>query len=187
MDENLNFQNHHKKRVSNVQLKLSHFRKIRYFITKRAAVLIYKCTILPLMEYADFIYDQGIAYVNKSTQKLQNMGLSIAYNQHILPYGQRDSSETLHRQCGVFRLVHRRTLHLLQFAYTLRSNVDLLDNRDIPTRRRVGILFNIPKTNHYKFPRNPYYRCMIEWNGLGVDVTLLPSREGNCKKYSKSI
>ena len=66
VDTNLNFQSHHKKMVANVQSKLSHFRKIRYFITKKAAILIYKCTILPILEYADFIYDQGIvSFVDK--------------------------------------------------------------------------------------------------------------------------
>ena len=59
----------------------------------------------------------------------------------------------------------------------LKSNVALLDTRDIPTTRRVGILFNIPKSNHYEFPRNPYYRCMSEWNGLRADTTLLPTRD----------
>ena len=88
---NLNFQAHHKKLVSQVHLKLSQFRKIRCFINRKAAILIYKCTILPVLEYADFIQDQGVAYVNKAIQKLQNFGLLIAHNQHILSFDQRDS------------------------------------------------------------------------------------------------
>ena len=172
IDVNLNFQPHHKKMISHAQLKLSHFRKIRRFIDRKAAILIYKCTVLPILEYADFIQDQGINYINKAIQKLQNFGLLIAHNQHILPYDQRDSSEALHRNSKVFRLVHRRRLHLLQFAFRLKDNITLLDDRDIPTRRRVGILFSLVKSNHYKFPRNPYYRCMLEWNNLPVDVSL---------------
>ena len=61
--------------------------------------------------------------------------------------------------------------------YRLKDNVLLLDGRDIPTRRRAGILFNIVKSNHYKFPKNPYYRCMIEWNNLTVEISLLPDKE----------
>ena len=45
--------------------------------------LIYKCTILPVLEYADFVQDQNINYTNKALQKLQNSGLSIAHDQHI--------------------------------------------------------------------------------------------------------
>ena len=183
IDNNLNFQPHHKKLISQVQLKLNQFRKIRSFVNKRAAILIYKCTILPVMEYADFIQDQGIIYINKTIQKLQNQGLLIAHNQHILPYDQRDSSETLHRQSRLSRLVHRRKLHLLQFAFSLKNDITLLDNREIPTRRRAGILFTILKSNHYKFPKNPYYRCMIEWNNLAVDVSLIDNK----KAFSRAI
>ena len=89
----------------------------------------------------------------------------------------RDSSDVLHRQSNVFRLIHGRRLHLLQFDFTLKSSAALLDERDIPTRRRDGTVFMIPKSNHYKFPRNPYYRCMTEWNNLQVHFTLLPNRD----------
>ena len=64
IDVNLNFRFNHNIVVSNVQSKLSHFKKIRLFLTNRADILTYKCTILPLLEYADFICDQGVNYVN---------------------------------------------------------------------------------------------------------------------------
>ena len=107
-----------------------------------------------------------LSHVNKSLQKLQNMKLSKAFNQHVQPYAQRDSSDVLYRQSNVFRSIHRkRRLHLLQLAFTLKSNAALLDERDIP------------QSNHCKFPRNPYYRCMTEWNNLQVLVTFLPNRD----------
>ena len=187
IDVKLNFQSQHRKTVSNVNAKLAHFRRIRYFLTKRAAIMIYKCTILPILEYADFICDQGLNYVNKSIQKLQNWGLSIAFNQHILPYYQRDSSDVLHRGSGLFWLVHRRKLHLLQFAFSLKLKATLLDNSDIRTRRREGILFRIPTSNHYKFQKNPYYRCMSEWNNLSVNISLLPNKEIFKKELSLNV
>ena len=150
-DNKLNFQAHHKKLVSQVHLKLSQFRKIRCFINRKAAILIYKCTILPVLEYADFIQDQGVAYVNKAIQKLQNFGLLIAHNQHILSFDQRDSSETLHRNCRMSRLVHRRSLHLLQFAFKLKMKDDLLDLREIPTRRSGHCLFISKEQSLYIF------------------------------------
>ena len=148
IDTNLNFRNHHNKMIAHAQSKLTHFRRIRCLVNEKAAKLIYKCTILPVLEYADFIQDQGIIYINKAIQKLQNYGLSIVYNQHALPYDQRDSSETLHRKINVFRLTHRRRLHLLQFAFRFKDNEGLLDIRDIPTRRHQGVLFMVPKSNY---------------------------------------
>ena len=164
--------------MSQIQLKLNQFK----FINKRAAVLIYKCTILPVKEYADFVQDQGIN-INKALQKLQNQGMLIAHNQHILPYDQRDSSETLHRNVRLVRLVHLRRLHFLQFALQLKNDITLLDTRNIPTRRRAGIVFRISKSNHYIFPKNPYYRCMIEWNDLTVDMSLTDDK----RAFSRNI
>ena len=62
IDNNLNFQQHHKKLTLAVHLKLNHFRKIRGFINKKAAILIYKCTILLILEYADFLVFFGFFY-----------------------------------------------------------------------------------------------------------------------------
>ena len=78
-------------------------------------------------------------------------------------------------------------LILLQFAFKLKMKDDLLDLfREIPTRRRVGIVFSIVKSNHNKFPKNPYYRCMLAWNSLPLDISLLDSKESLSKaaKYT---
>ena len=111
----------------------------------------------------------------------------IAHNQHILSFDQRDSSETLHRNSRMCRLVHRRSLHLLQFAFKLKMKDDLLDPREIPTRHRVGIVFSLVKSNHYKFPKNPYYRCMLAWNSLPVDISLLDSKESFTKAVKDTV
>ena len=87
----------------------------------------------------------------------------------------------------MYRLIHRRKLHLLQFAYQLKEDVTLLDVRDIPTRRHAGILFALQKSNHYKFPKNPYYRCMLEWNSLAVDISLIDNKEAFSRAIKTSV
>ena len=77
LDNHINFQQHHKLLTRNTNLKVAHFKRIRNLITVEAATLIYKCTILPAIEYADFILDHGIAYINKSLQKIYACLLSI--------------------------------------------------------------------------------------------------------------
>ena len=57
IDINFNFRPLHKKLTLLVQSKLSHFRKIRYYITKKVAIQIYECTLLPVLEYADSIWE----------------------------------------------------------------------------------------------------------------------------------
>ena len=91
------------------------------------------------------------------------------------------------RHSRLVRLVHRRRLHLLQFAFQLKNDISLLDIRDIPTRRRAGIVFKILKSSHYKYPKNPYYRCMIEWNDLTANISLLADKGVFTRNIKESV
>ena len=70
----------------------------------------------------------------------------------------------------MFRLIHRRRLHLLNLAYSLSFNKDYLDNRDIRTRNHEGKLFHLYKLDHYRCGQDPIYRAMCEWNSLDVQT-----------------
>ena len=94
IDSHLSFQSHRDTLVNNINYKLCFFRKIRQFITIDAASLIYKGTILPILEYADFVFDYDIQYMNNKLQTLQNQGLYTVFNQHYWAYDAKDSTET---------------------------------------------------------------------------------------------
>ena len=96
LDTDLNFKSLREKLYRRVNLKVLFFKKIWKYIDVTMAITIYKSTILPIIEYADFVYDRNIKYVSKKLQTLQNQGLNVVYNQHILPYTHRESTETLH-------------------------------------------------------------------------------------------
>ena len=140
------------------------------YLTQDATLLIYKCTILPILEYVDFVYDFSIKYVNKKLQTIQNTGLYIVYNQLYLPYDVKDSTETLHRKARIYRLSHRRWLHMLSYIYSYIDDDGLVDVRDINTRRREGIIFKIYKKEHYKVRQDPLLRAMEAWNSLPVRI-----------------
>ena len=161
----------------NLNLRNCYFRKIRKYINERAAVTIYKSTILPVIEYADFVYDHNIKYLNKKLQGVQNYGLQIAYNQHILHYAEKKSTESLHRDAKLYRLCHRRRLHLLSYAHRLSKVEEYLDKREIHTRHHEGKLFLISKLNHYKCNQDPNYRAMTAWNSLQVNTRNILTRE----------
>ena len=61
---------HRQKLMNHVQMKLNYFTKFRCFLNNEAALLIYKTILLPLIEYADYIIDQHIKYVNNQLQNL---------------------------------------------------------------------------------------------------------------------
>ena len=77
-----------------------------------------------------------------------------------MPYELKDSTETLHRRASLFRLAHRRWIHTLLFVYNYTDNPELLDNRDIHTCRREGILFSISGKEHFKARQDPLNKAM---------------------------
>ena len=58
----------------------------------------------------------------------------------------------------------------------MRTREELIDNRNIITRRRGGVVFKVVHSNHYKFYKNPFYRCSIEWNNLDVRTSLIKEK-----------
>ena len=125
-------------------------------MTIDSALLLYKGTILPILEYADFVYDFNIKYINNKA--------SNNTKQHVLRYNLKDSTEMIHRRAGLYRLKHRRKIHMISFIYNYTGNRVLLDVRDINTRRRDGLLFTIEGIENYRARQDPMYRAMIAWN-----------------------
>ena len=177
VDSGLNFQSYRESVVNRVNLKISYFRKVRMYLTEEVALLIYKCTILPILEYVDFVYDFDIKYVNKKLQTIQNSGLYIVYNQHFLPYNEKESTEILHRRARIFRLSHRRWMHMLLFIYNYIDDDRFIDVRDINTRRREGTLFTVQKVEHYKVRQDPLGRAISAWNLLPVYMRIAETKD----------
>ena len=80
----MNFNSLRENVYKRINFKISFFKKIRKYIDINMALTIYKSTVLPIIEYADFVYDQNIKFVNKKLQTLQNQGLHVVYNQITL-------------------------------------------------------------------------------------------------------
>ena len=79
LDSKLSFQPHRADLIRRVQHKLYFLAQIRYYLTTYAALLIYKTTILPLLDYADYIYNPETKYEENKLQLLQNKALRIVY------------------------------------------------------------------------------------------------------------
>ena len=170
------FHDHRTKLIQQLNLKLNYFAKIRKFHTTKTALTMYKATMLPLLDYADLVYEQNFKYVNKQLQKIQNRALRLIYNQHLIEYDNRLSTYVLHENAKMCRLKYRRGKHLLIHAYDLASKPDNLDRRQLPTRAHEGKRLSIPKIGNKKFYRSIYYRAADSWNKLIPSMTLIDSR-----------
>ena len=60
--------------ITKVSLKLKQFRRMHYLLNTKAAVLVYKNMILPMLEYGDIFLVGATAENRKRLQILQNKG-----------------------------------------------------------------------------------------------------------------
>ena len=98
LDPQLSYNLHVKKVISTASSKLKRFRRMRSFLNVKAATMVYKDTILPLLEYGDIFLSATTAVNRKRLQILQNKGLRCALNK-----GLDTSNIELHKEANLHR------------------------------------------------------------------------------------
>ena len=186
IDTSLACREHRAKVMKQVQLKLNYLVKIRKYLNTDAALTIYKSTILPIFDYADFIYDQQIKYSNKLLQQLQNRALRIIYNQHIMQYNLRLSTTNLHERANIHRLVYRRQQHLIHYAFDMKFKHNKVDIRPIPTRAHSAIRLKVTKVKNVRYYRSIEYRACQAWNNLERSLTMVNEKTSLKKQLKNS-
>ena len=84
LDEQLNYEQHAGNTIRRVSDKIYQLRKLRSFLNNKAALLVYKNMILPILEYGDVFFSSTILKTRKKLQTLQNQGLKCALNKDRL-------------------------------------------------------------------------------------------------------
>ena len=90
---------------------------MRSFLTKKAALLVYKNMILPLLEYGDIFLSSLSQNTKNKLQVLQNKGLRLA-----LLADKRESTKPLHEEATLQKLKVRRKVHILQFLFRIADH-----------------------------------------------------------------
>ena len=161
--------NHVKK---NVYSKIFTLLKLRKCLTEHAAVMLYKHTILPFLEYAGFMLVACNVSDRKDLQKCQNDALRICTNIRLTD---RINLEFLHEKCKIVSLEQRRRNQLMMLMY--KKSTDYTMHKVFPrnTRGSNRIVF---KTDSYEgslYKRSPYFVGAKLWDKLDPDVIGLPN------------
>ena len=164
LDAQLNYNLHVNGIIRSVSSKLKQFRRMRSFLNTRAALMIYKGTILPILEYGDIFFSATSAENRRRLQVLQNRGLRCALIRDA------DSGSTeLHSEAHLLKLCHRREQHTLNFMY---DNAQLItyhktgSKMSVKTRSSRKILLKIKRPRTEKFKRSMAYIGPWKWNAL---------------------
>ena len=181
LDSQLNYNLHVSKIIGLVSGKLKQFRRMRSFLSTKAALMVYKGTILPLLEYGD-IFLTGTSVVNrKRLQTLQNRGLRCALNK-----GMKVSSDELHLESNLLKLKYRREQHLLNYMYDyaqIKSNHKPVPKMTIKTRSQGKTLLKIRRPYTERYKKSLSYKGPKKWNSLTADF------HSNCAKveYKRKV
>ena len=143
-----------------VAMKMTTFRRIRYFISEKTAIMLYKALILPIIDYNDIIYSLLTKQQLDKLQRTQNHALRTVFRGKILSVAQ------MHDQAKVNYLSERRNLHLLNLMYDRSLESEYIDNRPRITRQGDATLLNVPHPKTRKLEAAPIYMGSVKWNEL---------------------
>ena len=171
IDNRLNGDPQYDKLTKHLGFKIRTFGKIRRYLNTRAALMVYKSTILPIIDYND--YFQFLWNGNKThrLQKFQNWALRVVFSE-VQP---RLNEGELHLAAGLDLLSTRRINHLLFLMYNRSKNPDLLDNRDLPTRQFDKVKFKVINPNIKKAFKLPNYLGAQLWDMLPKETQKMPT------------
>ena len=176
--------------VQNVYKKANYkvymFSKIRKYMTLYAAIMIYKQTILPYMDYSSFLMDSAYNYSLSKLDKIQKRCLRLI---EFKDKAHREKDlHVLMRNYRIEPIRERRHRQLLSFMYTeskVKSNLNI-KTRNITLRSDNKVKFVEKLTKKTVVQKSPYYRGIEMWNKLPEAVQKLETL-AKFKKRLKQI
>ena len=180
MNDELTLVNEYKALYRKAERKVYMLGKLRYYIDKRTALLIYKQAVLPYFDYSGFLLLSASSKQIKDLQTLQNNALRICLRYNLVD---RVSEERLHNEAALQNLVQRRKKQLLKLMYYQSKSDKNVKKPDRRTRAADKVVFNVPAKCTTKFLNSVCYIGTQLWNNLSHDVQC----SENIMKFDKSI
>ena len=177
LDECMTLQSNFNCIFKKFSLKIYQFGKIRKYVDRSTRILIYKQTILPLVEYVSFMLYLNTTRDVEKLQKLQNRCLRLCLD-IVNP---RDVSiEHLHRLSKVNTLEIRRDIQLLNLMFLLKTNNKFHKESQRNTRSAERYVFDTNIVHMDVYAKSPYIKGVSLWNMLPNDTQAL--RDGHVFK-----
>ena len=174
LDSRLTYNLHVNKIIGSVSAKLKQFRRMRVFLNTKAALLVYKNMLLPMLEYGDVFLTAASNLNRKRLQILQNKGLRCALNR-----GLETSTDELHAEANLLKLKFRREQHLLNFMFDQAQIPDLLKvkmTHMVKTRSSCKKTLKIKRPRTEKFKKSLAYLGPKKWNILPEELHHVQSK-----------
>lgn len=135
--------------------------KICASINAKTALTLYKCKMLPYIDYADILYNEMDQTQTKKLQILQNRCLRIAFR-----LNRRTNVDNLHVRNCILNVENHRIRHLLTYMHSIVQVSNLIDHRQLTTRQHDGPVFRTILPGSTWFKKSFLYQGISRWNNL---------------------
>ena len=141
--------------------KVYSLRKIRKYINDRAAISIYKQTILPIIDYSGFLLLSCSHEDRCDLQKIQNDVLRICYKSRLTD---KVKISELHKKAHILSLEQRmiRQLLWLMYIFSLYNNNRKIVPRNLHSNEKY--IFKTDSKIGTKYQNSLYYKGTVFWN-----------------------
>ena len=181
-DSELAFTLHLRELHNKVQRKVFQLSKIRRFITIFAALQVYKQTIMPILDYCNFMIMSGNKSDYTGLQVLQNDALRICFG---YPNGYTMSRDELHSEAKLTGVLQRADKQLLNYMYDESKSGNNLVIPTRITRGSVKINFRQDRLINKKYIKSPFVRGKKLWDDLDVKIQTAESKSDFSRLTSK--
>ena len=168
LDQELTFKSDLKQTTRTISQKFYMFKKIKYFLTKKAKLDVAKAMLLSYFTYGNIFYGICNEEDRGDLQKLQNSILRSALEIN----NPRDiSTVNLHFETNTLLLDKRRKLQLIVTIYKAVNNNSIQLKENVRNLRMFdGLVVELEHPNTTKFMRTPLYLGGELWNNLPANV-----------------
>ena len=179
LDETMHLESNFNSIFKKFSFKIFQFTKLCNFLDKNIRLLIYKQTVLPLVEYVSYMLYLNRKHDVEKLQKLQSRALRLCFDIN----NPRDISvKDLHKDAKLSLLLDRRNRQLLNVMYDMRENERYVAVPTVQTRQATKIMFNTCIVRSDIYRNSPYYVGANLWNALTAETQRI-----NCKSDFKVL
>lgn len=162
LDSKLTFDSHIRMIKQKSLHKLHILKKIRWTLTTRDALTLYKGSILPYLDIGNLFYCASNKSSLNSLQVIQNRALKVIYSRK-----EWTNTETAHRRSKLLTLEDRRNMSCLKYAHTLTYEpTNMADTHNRSLRSNTKILLKVNLAKNRKFERSFVHQSRRIWNLL---------------------
>ena len=169
IDASLTYGQYMENVLNRVNQKLFTLSKVRPCIKQETSLLLYKQTVIPIMEYVGIVMDSGHRDNIDKLHRMQLRAIKCIKNNYALTY---DEADEYSAELGLKSLETRRKEQLLKLMFNYSKSGKYVDLRrpDIILRNNNAIKFIKQRTEKEKVMRSPYYRGCTLWDQLTFEV-----------------